>query len=72
MLPKAVVPAPGHLRRRASDGLVDLALSVHGYTPGRYRDDQGGRDAFLGDSAVATSVAYQRIYERHLRCFRRA
>lgn len=65
LLPKAVVPAPGTFDA-VKDGLVDLAFSVHGYTPGRYVMGKVAEMPFLGDSAVATSVAYQRIYERHL------
>ena len=48
------------------DGLADLSFSVHGYTPGRFTMGKMAELPFLGDSAVATSVAYQRIYEKHL------
>jgi TRAP-type C4-dicarboxylate transport system substrate-binding protein len=51
------------------DGQADLSFSVHGYTPGRYLMTGLAEFPFLGDDSVATSVAYQRIYERHLARF---
>ncbi|HRD85369.1 MAG TPA: TRAP transporter substrate-binding protein [Rubrivivax sp.] len=65
LLPKAVTPAPGTFDA-VKDGLADLSYSVHGYTPGRFTMGKVAEMPFLGDSAVATSVAYQRIYEKHL------
>ena len=65
LLPKPVTPAPGTFDA-VKDGLADLSFSVHGYTPGRYVMGKMAELPFLGDSAVATSVAYQRIYEKHL------
>jgi TRAP-type C4-dicarboxylate transport system substrate-binding protein len=65
LLPKPVAPAPGTFDA-VRDGLVDLSFSVHGYTPGRFTMGKIAEMPFLGDSAVATSVAYQRIYEKHL------
>jgi len=66
ILPKAVVAPPGTFDA-IRDGQADLSFSVHGYTPGRYTMTQIAELPFLGDSAEANSVAYQRIYERHLR-----
>lgn len=68
LLPKPVVPAPGTFDA-VKDGLVDLSFTVHGYTPGRFTMGKIAEMPFLGDSAVATSVAYQRIYEKHLAKF---
>ncbi|MCB1982170.1 MAG: TRAP transporter substrate-binding protein [Rhodoferax sp.] len=68
MLPKPVAPAPATFDA-VRDGLVDVAFSVHGYTPGRYDLTKIAEMPFLGDSAIPTSVAYQRIYERHLAKF---
>ena len=68
LLPKPVTPAPGTFDA-VRDGLADLSFSVHGYTPGRYVMGKMAELPFLGDSAVATSVAYQRIYEKHLAQF---
>jgi TRAP-type transport system periplasmic protein len=65
ILPKGVT-APGGTFDAVRDGLADLSYSVHGYTPGRYTLTQVAEMAFLGDSAESTSVAYQRIHERHL------
>jgi TRAP-type C4-dicarboxylate transport system substrate-binding protein len=68
ILPKPVAPPPQTFDA-VRDGLVDLAYNVHGYTPGRYKLTQMAELPFLGDSAVATSVAYQRIYEKYLAKF---
>ncbi len=65
MLPKPVAPAPATFDA-VRDGLVDVAFSVHGYTPGRFVLTKVAEMPFLGDSAIPVSVAYQRIYERHL------
>jgi TRAP-type transport system periplasmic protein len=64
-LPKPVVAPPGTFDA-VRDGLADLSFSVQGYTPGRYVLTQMAELPGLGDSAEATSVAYQRIHERHL------
>ncbi|MCL4747494.1 MAG: ABC transporter substrate-binding protein, partial [Burkholderiaceae bacterium] len=39
---------------------------VHGYTPGRYLLTQLAELPLGGDSAEATSVAYQRIHDKYL------
>jgi TRAP-type transport system periplasmic protein len=65
ILPKPVTPPPGTFDA-VRDGLADLSFSVHGYTPGRFVLGKIAEMPFLGDSAVATSVAYQRIYLKHL------
>jgi TRAP-type transport system periplasmic protein len=65
ILPKAVVAPPGTFDA-VRDGLADLSFSVHGYTPGRYTLTQLAELPFAGDNPIATSVAYQRVYEKHL------
>jgi TRAP-type C4-dicarboxylate transport system substrate-binding protein len=65
ILPKAVVAPPGTFDA-VRDGLADLSYSVHGYTPGRYVSTLMAELPFMGDSAEASSVAYQRIYQKHL------
>jgi TRAP-type C4-dicarboxylate transport system substrate-binding protein len=65
ILPKAVV-APTGTFDAVRDGQADLSFSVHGYTPGRYTLTQMAELPFMGDSAEATSVAYQRVFDRHL------
>ncbi len=65
ILPKPVAPPPGTFDA-VRDGLADLSYSVQGYTPGRYVLTKLAEMPFLGDSAIATSVAYQRIHEKHL------
>jgi TRAP-type C4-dicarboxylate transport system substrate-binding protein len=68
ILPKPVSPPPATFDA-IRDGQADLSFSVHGYTPGRYLMTGLAEFPFLGDDSVATSVAYQRIYERHLARF---
>ncbi len=68
ILPKAVVAPPGTFDA-VRDGLADLSFSVHGYTPGRYVMTAIAELPFAGDNPVATSVAYQRVYEKHLAKF---
>ena len=68
VLPKAVVPPPATFDA-VRDGLADLSFGVHGYTPGRYLLSKLAEMPFLGDSAIATSVAYQRVYAKHLAKF---
>lgn len=64
ILPKGVVAAPGTFDA-VSDGLADISYTVDGYTPGRFINTQVAEFPFLGNNAVATSVAYQRIYSKH-------
>lgn len=65
ILPKAVAAPPATFDA-VRDGLADLSYSVHGYTPGRYKLTDMVELPFTGDSSEAISVAYQRIYEKHL------
>lgn len=64
ILPKGVVAAPGTFDA-VRDGLADISYTVDGYTPGRFINTQVAEFPFLGNSAVATSVAYQRIYSKY-------
>jgi TRAP-type C4-dicarboxylate transport system substrate-binding protein len=62
-LPRAVAAPPGTFDA-VRNGLVDVSFTVHGYTPGRFTTTQLAEFPFLGDSAEATSVAFQRIYAK--------
>lgn len=64
-LPKAVANPPGTFDA-IRDGLADVSLTVHGYTPGRFVLTKLAEMPFLGDKSEQISVAYQRIYERYL------
>ncbi|MGE0098661.1 MAG: TRAP transporter substrate-binding protein [Hydrogenophaga sp.] len=64
ILPKAVAAAPGTFDA-VRDGLADISFTVDGYTPGRFINTQVAEFPFLGNSATATSVAYQRIYSKY-------
>ena len=65
ILPKPV-SAPPATFDSVRDGLADVSFSVPGYTPGRFVLTQLTELPFAGESAEVTSVAYQRIYEKHL------
>lgn len=65
MLPKPVAAPPATFDA-VRDGLADVSVGIHGYTPGRFTLTQIAEFPFLGDSAETTSAAYQRIFERRL------
>jgi TRAP-type C4-dicarboxylate transport system substrate-binding protein len=65
VLPKAPV-APPQTFDAVANGLIDLSFTSHGYTPGRFALTEAPEFPFMGDTAEATAVAYQRIYERML------
>ena len=50
----------------ARDGLADVAIGVHGYTPGRFVLSQIAELPFLSDSSEVLSVAYWRVHEAYL------
>jgi TRAP-type transport system periplasmic protein len=62
-LPRAVSAPPGTFDA-VRNGLADLSFTVQGYTPGRFVTTQIAEFPFLGDSAEATSVAFNRVYEK--------
>ncbi len=63
-LPRAVSAPPGTFEA-VRNGLADLSFTVHGYTPGRFVTTQMAEVPFLGQSSEATSVAFQRMYQKH-------
>lgn len=68
ILAKPLGKPPAHFDL-AKDGLADITYGVHGYQPGRFQLTKAVEMPFLGDSAEATSVAYWRIYKKHLEKF---
>ena len=64
MLPKAVVSAPQTFDA-IRDGVADLSFIVEGYTPGRFMLTKAAEFPFLGNTAEANSVAYQRTYDQY-------
>jgi TRAP-type transport system periplasmic protein len=64
LLPRAVA-GPAGAFDAVKSGLADVSFAVHGYTPGRFVFTQIAEMPFLGESAEAASVAYQRIFERY-------
>lgn len=65
LLPKAVASPPGTFDA-IRDGLADVSISVHGYTPGRFPMTKMAEFPFIGDSSEAISVAYWRVYNKHM------
>jgi TRAP-type C4-dicarboxylate transport system substrate-binding protein len=65
ILPKAPV-APPQTFDAVKEGVVDVSFTVQGYTPGRFVLTKMAEFGFLGDSSEATSVAYERMYQKHL------
>lgn len=65
MLPKHPV-APPQTWDAVRDGVIDLSFGTHGYVPGRFALAEAIEFPFMGDTAVASSVAHQRIFERML------
>jgi TRAP-type C4-dicarboxylate transport system substrate-binding protein len=65
ILPKAPV-APPQTFDAVANGLIDLSMTSHGYTPGRFALTEAPEFPFMGDTAEVTAVAYQRIFERML------
>ena len=61
LLPKAVASPPQHFDA-IRDGLADVTFSVHGYTPARFVLTKMAELPFLGDSAEAIAVAYNKVY----------
>jgi len=62
-LPKPVAHPRAHMDA-VRTGQADAAFGVHGYSPRRLRAYQYTDFPQLGESAVATSVAFQRTYEK--------
>ena len=58
-------PPPAHMDL-ALAGAADITYGVHDYTPGRFSLHQMVQLPFLADSAATASVAYWRLYEKHL------
>ena len=64
LLPKGVTSPPGTYDA-IRDGLADISYTVQGYTPGRFPLAEIAELPFMGDSAVQTSIAFNRIATRY-------
>ncbi len=51
----------------AESGIADITFGVQGYQPGRFVTSKAVELPFLGGSAESISVAYWRIFEKHLK-----
>lgn len=65
-LPKPAANPVGHLDA-VRNGVVDLAFISHSYYPGRFDLMKFGILPFSGNTALSTSVASWRIYDKYLR-----
>ncbi|MDP5360242.1 MAG: TRAP transporter substrate-binding protein, partial [Paracoccaceae bacterium] len=54
---------PPELLDQARDGVVDIAMSVVGYTPGRYPRTEVFELPFIMKNSIATSLAFQQMIE---------
>lgn len=50
----------------AAQGVVDIVLGVHGYTPARFRLTQVAEMPFLGESGERISAAYWDVHQKYL------
>lgn len=64
-LPKKVAGSKQHFNA-IRDGLADVTIIVHGYTPGRFVLTKGVELPFLADDGTSLSVAYWRMHNRML------
>lgn len=64
LLPKGVA-SPAGTYDAVRDGLADISYTVQGYTPGRFPLAEVAELPFLGDSAVQTSIAFNRIANKY-------
>jgi TRAP-type transport system periplasmic protein len=64
ILPKPPTNPPGTYDG-VRDGLQDIGFTVQGYTPGRFPLASLAELPFLGDSAEASSVAFQRMATKY-------
>jgi TRAP-type C4-dicarboxylate transport system substrate-binding protein len=62
-LPKPVASPPAHLDA-VRTGQADVAFAVHGYSRNQFAPYIFGEFPFLGDSAEATSIAFQRTHDK--------
>ena len=64
ILPRAPVAAPGTFDA-VKNGLIDVAYTVQGYTPGRFVHTQMAEFSFLGNYSEPISVAYNKIAHKY-------
>jgi len=64
-LPKPVASPPAHLDAIRT-GQADVAFSVHGYSRNQFTPYLFGEFPQLGDSAEATSIAFQRTHDKFM------
>ena len=62
VLPAPLGPPPATFDL-VKNGVVDIGFTVQGYNPGRFKTASLAELPFLGDDAVVTSVAFQRVHD---------
>ncbi|MFZ5965169.1 TRAP transporter substrate-binding protein [Thalassococcus sp. BH17M4-6] len=65
ILPAPLGPPPATFDL-VKNGVVDIGYSVQGYSPGRFKTSALAEMPFLGEDAISTSVAYQRVHDAML------
>ncbi|WP_353475820.1 TRAP transporter substrate-binding protein (plasmid) [Salipiger sp. H15] len=65
ILPAPLGPPPATYDL-VKNGVVDIGYTVQGYSPGRFKTSAIAEMPFLGDDAVVTSVAFQRVHDAML------
>jgi hypothetical protein len=58
--------APPRQYQLAVDGIADVAWGPHGYTPGVHPLSELSELPFVTRSTEANSVAYWKVFEKHL------
>ncbi|QDC10627.1 TRAP transporter substrate-binding protein [Oceanicola sp. D3] len=65
VLPAPLGPPPATFDL-VKNGVADIGYTVQGYSPGRFKTSAIAEMPFLGDDAVVTSVAFQRVHDAML------
>ncbi|QQS11117.1 MAG: TRAP transporter substrate-binding protein [Rhodospirillales bacterium] len=68
VLPK-VAGAVGGQIDAIRDGLADIGYTPHGYNPGRFVLQELAELPLLGETSLESSIAYWRIFQKHLAKF---
>jgi len=68
VLPKTAGSVAGQIDA-IRDGLADVGFTAHAYIPGRFTLQEMAEMPLLGETPVESSVAYWRIYKKHLEKF---
>ncbi len=68
VLPKTAGAVGGQVDA-VRDGLADVGYTAHGYNPGRFVLQELAELPLLGETSLESSIAYWRIFQKHLAKF---